>query len=67
MAIAYDIAQDGHGQNMLGGVGFLNAIAQCCRLSPGSAALFAPVCSSFVYMPLAQIALKRCPPKKVCC
>ena len=52
VALAYDVRRDSQGQNLLDPIGFLHALTQTCRLRPGAGALFAPVCSSFVYMTL---------------
>ena len=51
-AVAYDVRRDSSGQNLLDPMGFMHAVVQACRLKPGAGALFAPVCSSFVYMTL---------------
>lgn len=39
--------------------GFVGALYQCCRLTPGSGWLAAPVCSSFVYMWLSNEQVKH--------
>lgn len=51
-AVALDIKYDPIGMNILGTQGFLQHLYQVCRLRPGKACLFAPVCSTFVFMNL---------------
>lgn len=52
-AVALDIKYDGEGMNILSSAGFLQHLYQVCRLPPGSGALVAPVCSTFVFMSLS--------------
>ena len=49
-AMAMDIKFGGDGMDLATPQGFISALYQACRLSPGSGFLAAPVCSSFVYM-----------------
>lgn len=48
--MAMDIAFGGKPMDLLTPEGFLGAVYHACRLEPGTGALAAPVCSSFVYM-----------------
>jgi hypothetical protein len=48
--MAMDIAFGGSNMDLLSPQGFLGAIYHACRLEPGSGALAAPVCSSFVFV-----------------
>lgn len=48
--MAMDVSWGGAGMDLLTPEGFLGSIFHTCRLSAGSGALAAPVCSSFVFM-----------------
>ena len=49
-AISHDISYHEHRMNILGSLGFCNALFQCLRLLPGGGKLTAPVCSSWVFL-----------------
>ena len=53
-AIPFDVRIDPQSMDLLSPQGFANALHAVCCLKPGSAALAAPVCSTFVFMILAQ-------------
>ena len=49
-AIPMDVKfSDGPEMDLRTSEGFCSALYQCCRLSPGSGAFLAPVCSTFVF------------------
>ena len=47
-AVPFDITHDPENMDLLTDQGFANAIFHTCALLPGSGALSAPVCSTFV-------------------
>ncbi|CAK9111848.1 unnamed protein product, partial [Durusdinium trenchii] len=49
-AIPFDVRIDPQSMDLLSPQGFANALHAVCCLKPGSAALAAPVCSTFVFM-----------------
>lgn len=51
-AVAMDLSYGGEGMDLSTPAGFIAAVYQTCRLSPGSGWLAALVCSSFVWVPL---------------
>ena len=56
-AIPYDIEYTPH-NNLLSNHGYLCALINTLRVRPGGGKLAAPVCSSFVYMPLESVGNK---------
>lgn len=51
-AVPYDIELDSSSMNLLTPKGMANALFHVMNLKPGSGKLTAPVCSTFVFMPL---------------
>lgn len=47
-----DIRLDADTQDIMSPLGFLNAVWNVCNLKPGSGFFTAPVCSTWVFMPL---------------
>ena len=48
--VGYEILRDAEGMDILGDIGFLNALALALRVRGGGGILAAPVCSTWVYM-----------------
>ena len=55
--IGLDIKIGGEAMDLTTTPGFIAAVYQTCRLTPGSGWLAAPVCSSFVFMSLVSYSL----------
>ena len=57
--MAMDITWGGAPMDLMSPEGFLGAVYNVCRLTPGSGCLAAPVCSSFAYMCFGKNCLKK--------
>lgn len=51
-AVPFEITLDPESQDILSPQGFANAVYQTLRLEPGTGALHAPVCSTWIFLQL---------------